>query len=88
MGIELDDFDRKMLLQLADHKEQDIATLPYLFGVLSSSVDLFIRNHSKKSDLESMWASVKLLDRLCKTHNAEDLRAIAAGTMGIPGEDV
>lgn len=88
MGIELDQFDKTMLHSLADSKEQEESTFPYLFGILSSSVDLFVSGHSEKRDLESIWASVKLLARLCKTHDADDLRAIASGAMGIPGEDV
>lgn len=88
MGIQLDEFDKRILDYVANQKRQGNSVIPYLYGVLTSSVDLFVSGHSEKRDLESMWASVKLIDQLCKTHSPDELDEIACGTREIPGEDV
>lgn len=88
MGIQLSDFDKQVIGRMADYKSESAPTYPYLFGMISSSLHLFFSGHSEKSDLESMWALVQLLERLCKTYNAEQLREISCGTREVPGEDV
>lgn len=88
MGIQLDKFDRVILDYVANQKRLGNSVYPYLYGVLTSSVDLFVSGHSEKRDLESMWASVKLIDRLSKTLSPDELDEILSGTREIPGEDV
>jgi len=77
-----------MIRFLADEKQGQHSVYPYLFGALSSSVDMFVSGYNEKRDLETMWAIVKLLDRLAKTCSAQELREIADGTREVPGEDV
>lgn len=88
MGIQLDDSDKRMIAFLAEEKANGRTVYAYLFGALGSSVDLFVSGLSEKRDLESMWATVKLLDQLSKEHTPEELREIASGTREVPGEDV
>jgi hypothetical protein len=88
MGIQLDDGDKRMLRFLAQEKDEGRSVYPYLFGALSSSVDLFVSGHNEKRDLEAMWATVKFLDQLAKQYPAEVLRQFACGTRQIPAEDV
>lgn len=88
MGIQLDDFDKRMIVYIAGEKQAGRSVYAYLFGALLSSVDLFVAGQSEMRDLETMYATVKLLDELAKSHSPEELREIADGTREITGEDV
>lgn len=88
MGIQLDDADRQAIRFLADQKEAGNGFHPYLFGFITSSVDLFLSGHQERRDLEMVYAFVKLLAELAKTCSPQELREIADGTREIPGEDV
>lgn len=88
MGIQLDEFDKRIIEYVANQKRLGNSVYLYLYGVLASSVDLFVAGHSEKRDLESMWATVKLVDRLCKTHSPDELDEISCGTREVPVEDV
>jgi hypothetical protein len=88
MGIQLDEFDKHMLKFLADGKRRGESPFPYLFGALASAVDLFVRGTNEKRDLESLWASIKLVEQLWKKHSPDELDEIRCGTREIPCEDV
>ena len=88
MGIQLDEFDVRVINHLARMKEAGQPHQPYLFGLLFTSVDLFLSGKSEQRDLETIYSIVKLMDRLCKVHSHGELREIACGTREISGEDV
>lgn len=88
MGIQLTDFDRDMIKQVAVFREDSIHVGGYLFGYLTARVDQFLTGLITRKQLADDAALVELIKTLDARCTTEELRAIAAGTRELPGEDV
>lgn len=88
MGIQLNDFARDMIKQMASIREDGIPSSGYLFGYLAARVDQFLRDVITREQLAEDYALVELVKTLAARCSTQQLRAIAAGTEELPGEDV
>jgi len=88
MGIQLSDFQREMIKQVARFRDDSIHPNGYLFGYLSSRVDQFLQDQITREQLADDAALVELIKTLDARCSTAELRAIAAGTRELPGEDV
>lgn len=88
MGIQLSDFSREMIKQVAQFRDDRIHPNGYLFGYITARVDQFLKGAITREQLADDAALVELIRTLDSRCSTAELRAIAAGTRELPGEDV
>ena len=88
MGIQLTDFHRHMINQIADLRLGKIQSSGYLLGYLSARVDQFLSGAITREQFADDAAMVELLKTLDARCSTVELREIAACKRELPGRDV
>lgn len=88
MGIQLTDFERSMIEDMANFRRDDMPVYPYFFGYMSGQVEMFLVGNIDAKKLAEVDAFCSLLLALWTKCTEQELRDIASGAMELPGEDV
>jgi hypothetical protein len=88
MGIQLTDFQKHLIKQVASFMENDINVSGYLFGYQTARLEQFLTGVITKQQLADDHAMVELVRTLTARYCPTHLREIADGTRELPGEDV